>query len=828
MFRLHAAETPAQTGPDFEGFILEKITILSNVHFTERRLKTMLGLKTGEPINKKIIRRAFRDLYDLGILKDMKFYINIPKPGYVELFVQIDELAKISKISFVGNQKFNSDEFTTDLPLKTGDYFSEPAINKAILFLKDKYRDEGYLAAKITYLTRENNFNKEIEITFDIDEGAEIVVGTISFAGNENIQERFLKREMETKEDKWFREGKFDDSAIEEDKEKIIYYYKKKGYINAKISKTATEYRWKNPRKKTAREAHLTFWITEGEKYYFGTISVKGSVLFSEAEMYKKFRRKEGQVFNQEIHDQDIQAITSMYHNRGYIFARVTPVETIDKEKKSISYVFDIYEGDKAHIEKIFVTGNDKTKSYVIKREILIREGEIFNADKIRTSQENLMRLNYFKSAVPDFKQGSVEGLMNLTFKVDEQQTGMVQAGAGYGTKSKWSLNFDLRENNLLGMGLSTGLKLNIGQLEKSAAIDFNEPYLFKTPISFGSRISYAQEIKPNLNLKTYQTVIPDGTATVEQHKIIYVNEQTNVITTNALEYTYHKIAFSIFLGYRFLNFWRVSTENTYSLEKDTYSTYEGFGDRFRKTSQYDIYYANREKVTPFKNEFLRVYMTGVTFTRDSRNNILNPSKGSLFQYNSDFYLTGYKLTKHRVGLSFFHRLFWRFISAYKLDVQTHGRLFEEYEYDSKLEYFFYREELRGWDYADVGKFHRQQGYEYITGKARALASYEIRLPIIEYLSLAAFADIGSLSRSMISDDLNSFHFITRNQNYMMATGLGIMVNIPMFPIRLYFSYKFRYNSKTGKIEFPYEHDETLGKSKIPKPAFIFTIAGMF
>lgn len=234
MFRLHAAETPAQTGPDFEGFILEKITILSNVHFTERRLKTMLGLKTGEPINKKIIRRAFRDLYDLGILKDMKFYINIPKPGYVELFVQIDELAKISKISFVGNQKFNSDEFTTDLPLKTGDYFSEPAINKAILFLKDKYRDEGYLAAKITYLTRENNFNKEIEITFDIDEGAEIVVGTISFAGNENIQERFLKREMETKEDKWFREGKFDDSAIEEDKEKIIYYYKKKGIYKCK------------------------------------------------------------------------------------------------------------------------------------------------------------------------------------------------------------------------------------------------------------------------------------------------------------------------------------------------------------------------------------------------------------------------------------------------------------------------------------------------------------------------------------------------------------------------------------------------------------------
>ena len=132
--------------------------------------------------------------------------------------------------------------------------------------------------------------------------------------------------------------------------------------------------------------------------------------------------------------------------NRGYIFARITPLEYIDKESRKISFVFDIYEGDKAHVERIFISGNDKTREHVIRRELVIREGEIFNADKIRLSAENLMRLNYFKNVIPEPRQGSVEGLMNLVFKVEEQQTGMVQAGAGYGTQSGFTLNFEIKE----------------------------------------------------------------------------------------------------------------------------------------------------------------------------------------------------------------------------------------------------------------------------------------------------------------------------------------------------------------------------------------------
>lgn len=871
--------------------IVEKIQIQSNVNVQPTRIKSALSLREGEPLSEQKLRADFRALYQLGLFQDLRFEMLPLGTDRVILTVVVNERYRIKKIRFVGNVKFAEDTLADEVPMKPDEYYSPSAVNRAINAIREKYRTQGYLMTRVKPDVVNVESKKETIVTFEITEGSEMLVGQINFSGNSNLASKDIKKELQLHEDRWYREGKFDDLLLDEDKQKILYYYRKNGYINAKLLDTKLSYRWRDPNKKEVREVYIDFKVSEGEKFYFGDLTIRGMKLFSEEEIRKRLRRKAGEIFNQEIHDSDLQALNLMYQERGYIFARVTPIETVDEKTKRLSYLFDIYEGDKAHLERIFITGNDKTKDFVILRELDIKEGEIFNALKIRRSAEKVMNLQYFKNVVPDYKPGSVEGLMNLVFNVEEQRTGIISAGAGFGTSSGISFNAEIRENNFLGLGQSIGVKAEFGEIRKVLSFNFTEPWIFKLPISLGASITLSSEI---FRLPNPFTFPKDGNNQPQFDKDVVTNTtgdfyfygndgliKTNIANTvqsgGGIPYTKSGIGFSVFTSYRFANWYSIGFT---PVNVDFSKTLFDWGKPLTldTTTPSQLLISQQPIVRQQFKDNLNLlqdgtpaftYTTSLSFSRDTRDNNLNPSRGSLLKLSTDFSFIHNNLTRWNLSYSKYQKLIWKFVLAYSFDVYTLGNppfgKFEREDHtipDLNQFYYFNREEIRGWEQSDINTFRanlvdtmntlKGSSYNpytfvglYTYGQAKVRHGLEIRFPIAEQVLWGTlFLDAGNLSADMISTQYGSLNFLNPFHwsygpkgivfdtlaEYMFDTGFGFRLQIPAFPIRLYFSWKFAYSASTGKFYNlqPIQPVFGIANFTAPIPSVVLNVFGFF
>lgn len=866
---------------DYDGLIVDEITIKSN-QYPKQKILSILDLKEGDPVTKDQLRIGFKNLYSLKIFEDVSFDVKIVEiegESRVNLTIIANELPVIKEITFLGNQKYSDDILVEEIPAQVGSYYTEALMREVRFFIKDKYREDGYLMTEVSTSIKsvvvnkknkkDKGKNKEIEVIIDIREGLEMLVGKIRFYGNDALSAKKIKQAMETKEDKWFREGKFDDTVFELDKDNIINRYKKEGYFRVKIDDARLSYRWKNPKKKKSRSTDIDIWINEGDLYYFGQTTIKGNKLFSTAELRQQIRRQPGDYYDEEIHQQDIERLTLIYHSRGYIFARVTPIEQVNEEDKTVDYVFDIYEGDKAHIEKIFISGNNKTKEHVIRREIEIREGEIFNRLKIQRSLEKLVRTQYFANVVPEPKPGSVEGLMNLIFEVEEQRTGIISAGAGWGTSSGFSLNFEVKEINFLGKGWTIGARADLGLTRQIIDLSFTEPYLLGEPLSARFSLSFYQVdrfLSTSSNGFTVTTNTNDSTTTTN---ILYhtftqdeVNELPDVyrssIDTNrpVLPYKSANIGLGVNTGYRFGDWFTASMGLNYNVEFEHWDEsirldgihpltqrqlWEKHKDKFQSDGERDGLALSQG----LKRDPIHTLNVSLGISRDSRDNFIEPHRGSYLKLNLNLITLNYRVSKWNLHLEWNKTFLWKFTFHIASDLFTLGPLFSDgFVYPEDRYYFFYQEELRGWAAANINN-HRQNivlplyngeqrgGWNNLSfedllvgnasGGSKIRHTIEIRWPFVDgIIGGAIFLDAGNIARRELTD--RWIGYLYDPAIYMYSWGFGIRIHIPQFPIQFYFPWRFTYNPENRALEY-WEMREQNGT--IP-PGFVFTVAGFF
>jgi outer membrane protein insertion porin family len=284
---------------------------------------------------------------------------------------------------------------------------------------------------------------------------------------------------METVEETAFEDGTFKKDIYEQDKGKILAYYKENGFLDAQILEDRVEYEWEDPTLQEKRAIFIVVKVTEGEKYYFDgyTVDIKSTgekPVVDPDLLMKSFQLNEkGELFNNTKFLMDKQNISFQYASKGYIFARVIPNRTVTErevvidnvkvKRKFVKIDFVIHEGGKAFVEGIIIKGNKKTKDKVIRREILIKEGELFDSRKIQISREKVFNLGFFKQVNFDMRQGSTQDRMNIIVDVEEQPSGTISLGGGYGTTSGFSIFADLAENNLMGNGQRVGIKFEYG-----------------------------------------------------------------------------------------------------------------------------------------------------------------------------------------------------------------------------------------------------------------------------------------------------------------------------------------------------------------------------
>ncbi len=587
----------------YENKPVRKITFVGLINVNADDLKEIMLTTVGYPLKSLEVQKDIKSIFRKGQFVNVTVDIQEFNDG-VELRFTCEERPFVKEVIFKGSDEIMESDLVSVVLLKDGDPLRKDYLEKSVELLKEKYSSEGFFNAVITYDVK-NVDKKEniVNVIFIIDEGEEIKVQKIAVLGAINAYSKVLTSLMATSEDGLFSDGKFKSDVYEEDKAKILAYYRELGYLDVQIVEDTVENQWIDPVKKDKRGIFITIRLHEGEKYFFEDYSMtihgeKEETVYKPRDFMGDFElKKRGEVFNDTKFMKDRQAISFKYATLGYIFARVIPERTIIErditvdgavqKRKFVKIHFLVEEGQQAYIDTIIIKGNTKTKDKVIRREVLLKEGELFDSRKVQLTREKVYNLGFFKEVNIDVRPGSRDGFMNLIIDVEEQPTGTISLGGGYGTTSGFSIFAEVGEKNLLGNGQQVNVKFEYGPMKTSVTLSFYERWLFGWPVGFSTSVFYY--------LYTYQT----GS--------LFANSASSTAT-----YDKQSFGYSLGLTYRFLYHYSVGVTWTHAIKQyldpsgncpDSILLTAALGLQEKRTLTYFIY-------------------------RDSKDNYLNPTSG--------------------------------------------------------------------------------------------------------------------------------------------------------------------------------------------------------
>ena len=773
-------------GLKYEGKKIKAIIVKGIINTDEDVVYDALTFKEGIKFDPGELSQSIKNIYKTAKYSDVKVDI-VEKNNQLVITIIVEERLIIKEIAFKGNDEFGD----TDLNEAIQDYVKEEnvldeyKVNEAVAIILSKYNEEGFNDATIRTFKIVNQKEKTCKLIFKIKEGDEVRVARINITGNKVYEDKKIIRKMETHIDDWLHSGIFNQDEYEQDKEKIVRFYRNHGYIKAAILKDQLKYRIEGDKRAKEKRLYIVIKLAEGKQYKFGRYSLSGYTLFTEDELKDLLKLETGKIFNQDTFERDIMRIQQLYSERGYIFARIVPEEKIDEEINVVSYHVSITEGEIAHIENIILKGNTKTKDYVVLRELLVQEGELFNARKIRRSQEKIYNMGFFKIVNLDVRPGSALGLMNLIIEVEEQMTGLITLGIMYGTIDKLGGYEEISENNLFGRGIRIHEKIEWQEKRENYEIGMSLPWIFGTPTTF----SFSLFFRKKKELPPVESVpVLVGTNWVK----------------NDVTYDRQEVGGTVGLSRRLTDTDTVSA--FYGIEVFHYYWFRPKGDGFiREPGDAHLrkYWKGRSKI--------KSSLT-LRYDYDSRDNIFNPTRG--LHFNQSWTIVGGLLMgddeymKYITDVSRYYPLFWKFVLV------LHGNLgLIGHSFAGKLD-------ITSDDFLYLGGVESIRGYGYWDpqwrggGKSRLYSNVEYRFPIAEQILWAVmFVDGGHLWRELYLVNLNY-------KEYWFSAGWGFRVQIPMIPIRLYFSKRFDYDERKEEWML---RNKTIGNWE-----FDFSVGGLF
>ena len=469
---------------------------LKNVKKSE--LQGVISAYVDQPFTEKLYNDILDRLYSLDFFSDITPYAKHDSRDETKVLLvfEVVENPVVSTINFVGNKKIRNAELREKIKTKTSDVYVESKVLTDERLIRNHYLEKGYTASSVSHTVEETPDG--IVVNFNITEGNNSVIKEISFTGNTIASKRALKNKISLKEAGLFRDGAYQPSSLEKDKQTIIKYYNEKGYADANILDVKVESNFNEDKQRD--ELSITFIIQEGSQYVYSGLRITGNEIFSEAELTRSKKLKVGQIYNETKFQEDITSLTNVYYENGYMTNEFYPVPVKDSDRHEISYDLTIVEHSRSHIENIIIKGNTKTKEFVIRREIPIQSGDTFSNDKIINGLRNLMNLRYFSNIVPDVQQASEENLVDLIFTVEEQATSSVQLGVSFtGAVDPGTLPISLylrvENSNLFGEGRSISVGTQASNTEQVLDLSYSQSWTGNLPIALSSSISFKHSL---------------------------------------------------------------------------------------------------------------------------------------------------------------------------------------------------------------------------------------------------------------------------------------------------------------------------------------------
>lgn len=459
------------------------LSVEGNTTTDPNMIRLSSGITPGTEITGESVQEAIRQLWRMNLFSDIQVVIDREVSEGVYLTIKVKEYPRLEKVELQGNKKLKKDDIDEVLNFYSGQVVSPTLLTRSKTKLLEKYKEKGYLLAKVESETRPGELDSNrVIVRFKFDEGKKVQVENINFFGNETFDDKKLRKQFkEIKEDTWWRGADFDQDKYEEDLVKLIDFYQNEGFRDAEVLKDSIYY------SEDKSDLFIDIWVSEGPRYTFGDITWEGNKLFGTVELESKLGFARGETYSKKKLDEAIyQHIGSLYYDNGYIYATTTPRETIDKDNPNeLDIHFLISEGKQARINEIRIVGNTKTKEKVIRRELRVFPGDTFSRALLERSQRDVWMLNYFANVEPQVKPIDEEKV-DLEFKIEEKSTDTANMSAGWSERDRLIGSVGVAMANLFGNGQRLSFDWNFGRWYRSFNIGFTEPWLLDTPTLAG------------------------------------------------------------------------------------------------------------------------------------------------------------------------------------------------------------------------------------------------------------------------------------------------------------------------------------------------------
>lgn len=475
------ATAPATTGT------IQKIQIQGQKKIEKDAIEARLKSKVGGPYSEALVKEDIESLFKSGYFYD----VVVERTGAASNLVltyTVVEKPSIAEIVFEGNSELKSEELLEGSGLKAYEIVSQPKLRDAIDKLQKMYEDKGFFLAKIDMKVEDVSANETVKVTFNIVENDKVKVKKITFLGNRKLKDGFLKSRMQTNEGGFFSaisgSGAYKQDAFDIDVQRLRYIYFNEGYVQVKVDRPQV---YVTPDKKNI---YITIRIDEGEQFNVGEIDFAGDLLYPRDELAEAIAINKREIFSYEVLQKDLSDLQAKYGDLGYAFANVIPRTRINEQDRKVDITFEFDKGNKVYFGQINVIGNTKTRDKVLRRELKIREGELYHETRRRESLENIQRLGFFdevnfKTSTPPEKPDQ----LNIDIVVKERNTGSIQLGAGYGSVTGFTLQGSVNQSNFLGKGQKLSAGLNISRDISSYNFNFTEPFFNDTLWSLGTDV---------------------------------------------------------------------------------------------------------------------------------------------------------------------------------------------------------------------------------------------------------------------------------------------------------------------------------------------------
>lgn len=466
------------------------IEIRGNEKIEASTIRGKLLLKEGEFFSTASIQTEIKNLYKLGYFED----IHVETEGFeggVKLIIRVTEKPILKEVFYIGNEKIKTDTIKEKVPIKKETFVDLNQIKSYQEKLTQYYKGEGYFNAEAVPVI-ENLDNHQINLSFFIKEGPKTEIQSIVFEGNKVFNDKKLKDTIELKEYFWLTSwitdrGVYKAEEGQNDAERIKELYLNNGYLMVQSGPPEVTL---TPDKKWFI---LKYVITEGPQFRIRKLSISGNSLFETDVLLQRIKTKEKEIFKRDVLRQDITTLTDMYGEKGYAFFNATPQFLTDNENKKVDINLEISEGKITYIRRIDISGNDKTRDKVIRRELRLDETDVFNTKALKRSYERVKNLGYFEN-IEISPERVTEGLMDLHVKVKEKSTGQISLGGGYSSVDHLIGMFEISQGNFLGRGELLKARAQLGGRNTIYDITFREPYINDYPVSGSVNIFHLEQ----------------------------------------------------------------------------------------------------------------------------------------------------------------------------------------------------------------------------------------------------------------------------------------------------------------------------------------------